>query len=183
MPNAYIPRLQVHAWSDAIGLQPPTEQAALTRLLKQQRRLTRWIEENGENLTPITANVGVYLFGVLARIFDLGGGRLRAVTWEQIRDAERRVGAAVAELMPADDGFPARARAVAWRAQPHVLDEALYALFERPRKGDEEQDLDLAESVKVYLMMWVATEALDASWTPPAGFAGETSYAFTPIEG
>src|SRR5690606_5149613 len=79
MPNPYIPRDQVHAWSDAIGDNPET--ASLQRLLKQQRRLARWIEENAANLDAQSAGAALYLVGVVARIFDLAGGRLRSATW------------------------------------------------------------------------------------------------------
>jgi len=182
MSNAYLPRDQVHAWSDAIGNQSPTEQSALARLLKQQRRLTKWLEENAGNMELATAQVSVYLFGVLARMFDLAGGRLGAVSWEQIRAAEAKVGAVVGQVLPSDDGFAARVRIMEWRAQPHILDEALLALFEREPGEDEPVALSDAESAKVFFMMWVATEALDASWHPPKGFAGETEYAYVHIE-
>ena len=85
MPNAYIPREQVHAWSDDIGLNVAEHQAALTRLLKEQRRLTRWLEENAASMNPATASVGAYLFGVIARIYDLAGGRLKGATWAGAR--------------------------------------------------------------------------------------------------
>lgn len=180
MPNPYLPRQQVHEWSDAIGNDP--ENPALQRLLKQQRRLSRWIEENAENLSGPTAGVALYLVGVVARIFDLAGGRLKAATWEQVREAEKRVLAAVDELLPLDDSLPERARAISWRAQPHILDEALMALFERPKQLEEEQELDLGETLKVYLIMWVATEVLDQNWQPPKGFQGETEYRYVHIE-
>lgn len=179
MPNAYIPRDQVHAWSDAIGDNP--ESASLQRLLKQQRRLGRWIEENAANLGPQSAGAALYLVGVVARIFDLAGGRLRSATWEQVREAERRVGGAVDQLLPLDDQLPERARAIAWRAQPHILDEALMSLFEREQEEDEEP-LDLEESFKIYLIMWVAAEVLDQNWQPPKGFQGETEYRYVHIE-
>lgn len=180
MSNSYIPREQVHEWSEAIGRQP--EDASLTRLLKQQRRLSRWIEENAENLSGQSAGVALYLVGVIARIYDLAGGRLRASTWEQVRATEKRVLGAVDELLPLDEHLPERARAIGWRAQPHILDEALMALFERDATGDNEQDLDLSESLKVYLIMWVATEVLDLNWQPAKDFQGETAYRYVHIE-
>ena len=179
MPNPYIPRDLVHAWSDAIGENP--DSAPLQRLLKQQRRLARWIEENAANLEPQSAGAALYLVGVVARIFDLAGGRLRAATWEQVRDAERRVLGAVDALLPLDDGFVERARGVAWRAQPHILDEALMSLFER-EPDDEEEQLDQTESFKIYLIMWVATEVLDQNWQPPKGFEGPTAYEYVHVE-
>jgi hypothetical protein len=82
-------------------------------------------------------------------------------------------------ILPVDAGLPERARALS-RAQAHVLDEALYALFERaPAEG--EPPIEQNEALKIYLLMWVAAEALDANWTPPKDFAGEASYTFTPV--
>jgi hypothetical protein len=182
MPKPYIPRPDVHAWSESIGDNQSDHEAALTRLLKEQRRLTRFLEENRESLTPASAGVSVYLYGVLARIYDLAGGRLRSATWAQVRDAEQRVGAEVANLLPLDDGFAERVREVAWRAQPHILDEALMALFERDEQEEGEANLDDGESAKVFLLMWVANEVLDANWRPGPGFAGETTYEYVHIE-
>ena len=182
MPNTYIDRDTVHAWSEAIGEQTPVHQSALQRLLKQQRRLTRFVEENHENMSGPTAGVSVYLFGVLARMFDLAGGRLKNATWGQIRDAEARVGSVVADLLPADDGFAERVRKVDWRAQPHMLDEALMALFDAPKQTDQEIDLPHEEAVKVFLLMWVATEVLDANWKPPKSFEGASEYTYKHID-
>jgi len=182
MPNPIIPRDQVHAWSEAIGDQPENHQAALTRLLKDQRRLTRFIEENAENLEGVTAGVSVYLTGVIVRMFDLAGGRLRSATWAQIREAEAKVNATVPDLMPLDETLPERARN-SNRAQPHILDEALMALFERD--ADEEEDeaqLDPLEAIKTYLMLSVVTEVLDSNWRPAKDFQGEDEYTYKHIE-
>jgi hypothetical protein len=182
MSNTYIDRDTVHAWSDEIGEQAPVHQSALTRLLKLQRRLTRFVEENHESMAPPTAGVSVYLFGVLARMFDLAPGRLKNATWEQIRAAEARIGGVVGDLLPPDDGFAERVRKVEWRAQPHMLDEALMALFDAPKATDEEVEIDTEEAVKVFLLMWVATEVLESCWNPSKGFEGETSYTYKHIE-
>lgn len=184
MPNAYIPRDTVHAWSETIGDAPEAHQTALTRLLKDQRRLTRFIEENAENMQPATAGVSIYLTGVIVRMYDLAGGRLRSATWAQIREAEAKVNASLEQLMPFDDGFAERARGVD-RRQAHILDEAIYALFERDRgEPDEENeaDLDIMETIKVYLMLWVVTEVMDANWRPSKDFAGEPEYTHVHIE-
>ena len=182
MPNPFLPRELVHEWSEEIGAQGPEHRTALNRVLKDQRRLTRFLEENREDLEPATAGVTVYLFGVLARIYDLAGGRLKSATWQQVREAARRVRAVAPELLPADEGFPERVRAIEWRAQPHILDEALMSLFERETTQEQEVDLDPNESAKVFLLMWVANEVLDQNWTPPHSFQGETSYSHVPIQ-
>lgn len=180
MPNPYMPRQTVHAWSEQIGDDPTQHQAALSRLLKDQRRLAKFIEENRASMDPASAGVSTYLVGVVARMFDLAGGRLKAATWEQVREAEARIGAAVPDLLPIDEQLAERVRQVSWRAQPHVLDEALMALFMRPTKEDD-PDLASAEKAKIFFLLWVATEVLDANWRPPAGFEGESDYSYVHI--
>ena len=180
MSNPLIPRARVHAWSEEIGEDPTRHQSAIQRLVKEQRRLSKFVEENARSMeTGVTGGVAVYLIGVVLRMFDLAGGRLRNVTWDDVRAAEKKVKGLVDRVLPLDDGFVARAREVP-RAQAHILDEALYALFERDQK-DSEQALDRAEALKVYLLMWVATEALDPQWTPPRDFAGAETYTFEPV--
>lgn len=163
--NAFLPRDWVHARSEEIGETALSEQSALSRLLKDQRRLTRWLEENAGNLEPVSGGVAVYLFGVVARMFDLAGGRLRKATWEQVRSAEKRVGSAAGSLLPFDEGFQERVRTIEWRAQPHLLDEALMNLFDR-EAGDDEEDLAPTEAGKVFFLLWVAIEVLDQNWKP-----------------
>jgi len=180
MANPLIPRAQVHTWSERIGEDAADHRTAITRLLKDQRRLSRFVEENAQSMEGTTGGVAVYLIGVILRMFDLAGGRLRSATWDDVRGAERHVSGFVEGLLPVDDGFLGRARGVE-RAQAHILDEALYALFVRDSK-DEEQDLDDAEAFKVYMLMWVATEALDKNWRPSKGTPTEASYVHTPVD-
>lgn len=180
MPNPFIPRDRVHAWSEAIGSDAGDHQSALTRLLRDQRRITRFVEENTESMGPATGQVAVYMIGVIVRMFDLAGGRLRAATWAQVREAEARVGAQVDALLPLDDGLLERARSVP-RAQPHILDEALMSLFVREAE-EEEEDIDEGEALKIYLLMWVATEVLDGNWKPSRAFEGEETYTYVHIE-
>ena len=68
-----------------------------------------------------------------------------------------------------------------WRAQPHILDEALMALFERQAKEGEEE-LDHTESFKVYMLMWVATEVLNGNWKAPKSFDGPAAYEYVHID-
>ena len=91
MANAFLPRELVHEWSDSIGADPTEHQATLTRLLKAQRRLTKFVEENQADMEPATAGVTIYLVGVLVRLFDLAGGQLRSATWAQLREASAKV--------------------------------------------------------------------------------------------
>jgi hypothetical protein len=82
MSNSYLPRAQVHEWSEAMGKNPVEHHVALLRLLKDQRRLTRFVEENRESLKPVTAEATTYLVGVVLRMFDLAG----AVHWPRDQD-------------------------------------------------------------------------------------------------
>lgn len=182
MPNPYLSRETVHAWSEDIGNHPEDHSAALTRLLRDQRRLVNFVKENQEDMGPATGGVATYLFGVVIRMFDLAGGRLKGATWAQVRAAQARVAEAAGQVLPLDDGFAERVRQVEWRAQPHVLDEALMALFEREDRGEEEVDLDPAEAAKVFFLLWVATEVLDTNWKPRRDFQGETTYVHVPID-
>lgn len=182
MPNAYLSRDWVHTTSEKIGEEALESQASLARLLKAQRRLTRFLEENQASMEPATAGVSVYLTGVVIRLFDLAGGRLRSATWAQVRDAAARVQGAVPDLLPLDDDFVGRMREVSWRAQPHILDEAWMSLFDRTNRREEEQDLDKQEAFKVFCLMWVAIEVLDGNWNPARGFEGESDYTYVHIE-
>lgn len=176
MPNPFVARPQVHEWSETIGEVPEDHRSAITRLIRDQRRLSRFVEENAKSMVGVTGGVSVYLIGVILRMFDLAGGRMRNVTWEDVRAAEQYVQGQVDQLLPVDKTLPERARKGV-RSQPHILDEALYALFERP-PSDGEAAMDDTEAFKVYLLLWVAIEALDKNWTPPKGFAGDTDYSF-----
>lgn len=182
MANPHLPRTTVHAWSEQISNEPESHSAAIQRLLKEQRRLSRFVEENAASMQGMSGGVAMYLVGVILRMFDLAGGRLRKGSWDDVRAVERRIGALVDQLLPVDDGFVGRARQVP-RAQAHILDEALYALFVREPDEDEgaEEKLDDLEAFKVYMLMWVATEVLDQNWQPPKAFAGEAEYAHAPV--
>lgn len=180
MANPMIPRDRVHEWSEAIAEKPDDHGTALPRLLKDHKRLTKWVSEQGENMHPATGGIANYMISVVARIFDLSGGKLKGATWDQIRAVEKRVMAQVGPLLPVDDGFVERARG-AERSQPHILDEALMALFSS-EVGEGEEEPDQGELLKIYLMMWVATEVLNGNWRAPKDFVGETSYTYVHIE-
>lgn len=177
--NPLLPRLTVHAWSEEIGRDLDHHRVAVQRLLRDNRRLSKFVEENTKDMEETTALVCQWLVGVVARIFELAGGRMRAATWEQLRAASDRVGAAVGPLLPLDADFAVRAR-IGGRRQAHVLDEALYNLFEREPQ-DGEARLEAVEAAKVYLMMWVVTEVLDENWAPPKDTPDAGAYAFTPV--
>ena len=101
MTNHYLSREIVHAWSEEIGADME-RQASLHRLLKSQRRLSRFIEDAGQ-LEPSSGGVHVP-DGVIAALFDRAGGRMKSATGIG-RAAERRADA-VSELLLLDDDLP-----------------------------------------------------------------------------
>ncbi len=168
MPNTAINRDKVHALAEACSDQGEAFQPVATRLIKNQRRLSRFFEQNVGEMGPLASQVGLYMLSVSLRIFDQVGGRLSKVNGDDITAASAKVQGAAGELFPADATFHERAKAVEWRAQPHLLDEILWALFERDDKTEGEVDLEPEKAALVYLMLWAAIEALDANWKAPA---------------
>lgn len=177
--NAYIPRVQIHDWSEDIGSHPLEHKTAIVRVVRTQRKLLAFIKQNDGAISAGSKGLPSRMLGFVARLFDLAGGKLRSPTWDQIKAAQARVMAEVDGLLPPDASLPERVRAVEWRAQPHVLDELLTALF------DERVPLDRrfepAEALKLFLLMWVCVEVMDANWRPRSSFVGEPVYRYSDI--
>lgn len=169
MPNLAIPRYDVHHIAEACAEDGDVYRGTATRLLKQQRRLLNFFKANLPAMSAQTGEVSVYLFSVIVQIFEKYGGTLSKVNGRQINEAAARVQGVVESLLPFDGAFPERVRGLDWRAQPFVLDEALWALFERDKKRDGEVDVPDDEAGLIFLMLWVATEALDSAWRAPKG--------------
>lgn len=173
MPKTAIPRDEVHRLAEACSDDPAGFQPSAIRLTKDQRPLSRFFEKNAKELGGLSAQVGLYMLTVSLRVFEQVGGRMGKVTGDEIEAATVRVQQHIDALLPFDKTFPERAKAIADRAQPHLLDEILWALYERAaeEKKEGEADLDQTQSALTYIMLWAAIEALDARWQPPAGRA------------
>jgi hypothetical protein len=165
--NPAIPRAHVHHLSEECATLGMSFQNVARRLLEDQSRLLRFFKGNLPQMDEKAGEVSLYLLAVIVRIFQQCGGKLGRVGPKEIDYATRRIASAAPSLLPWDAGFPDRVRGIASRAQPHVLDEALNALFEREEKQANEVDLDLEQAGRVFLMLWAATEALDAAWAAP----------------
>lgn len=174
MSNPAIPRDIVHLHAEACSDAGDAFQSTAARLIKRQRRLSRYFEQNGEPLGPIATQVAIYMLSVCIRVFDQVGGRMRKVTGADIAAAQARVEAHVASLMPADGSLNERAKAIEGRAQPHLLDEVLWALYERndEETKEDEQSFDPQMSALMYILLWTAVEALDSCWSAPADVGG-----------
>jgi len=173
MANPAILRDQVHTLAEACGDAGDAFQSTATRLIKDQRKLSRFFEQNMGAMGPMPAQVSLYMLSVVLRIFEEVGGRMKKINGRDLSTAMERVQAAAGELIPADESFIERAQSIDWRAQPHILDEVLWALYERDDKEEGEVDLDGDASALVYVMLWTAVEALDANWSPPSGWTPE----------
>lgn len=161
-----IPRDVVHALSEACADAPAVE-AQARRALDRQPRLVRFFKANLPQMSGQAGEVSLYLLSVIIRIFEGAGGQLGRVGANEIEAATRRIGGHRG-LLPGDAGFPDRVRAVPGQPQPHVLDEALWALFEREKNLEKEVDIPPDQSALLFLLLWAATDALDAAWHPPA---------------
>jgi hypothetical protein len=166
--NPAIPRAHVKALSEECATLGASFQPIAQRLLEDQSRLLRFFKGNLPQMDGQAGEVSLYLLAVIARIYSKCGGKLARVGQPEIDAAKRKISVAAGGLLPWDSGFPERVRAIADRAQPNILDEALDALFEREEKQANEVDLDLEQAGRVFLMLWAATEALDAAWRAPA---------------
>ena len=142
-------------------------QPVARRLLEDQARLLRFFKSNLPQMENQAGEVSLYLLAVIVRIFEQCGGRLKRIGPAEIEAATAVIQGAAGTLLPAGDDFPARVREVSGRAQPHILDEALNALFEREERKEQEVDLGPPQAALVFLMLWAAVEALDRGWTAP----------------
>jgi hypothetical protein len=175
MPNPAIPRDDVHRLAEACSDDPQAFESVAVRLSRAQRRVGRFVEANAQELGAQSAQIALYMTAVCLRIFEQSGGRMQKVNGRDLDQATARVSSAAPELYPVDDGFPARCKAIEWRAQPHLLDEVLWALFEKEEREEGEIDLEAEASALVYLTMWAVVEALDSRWSPPKDFTGDAA--------
>jgi hypothetical protein len=167
MSNTAIPREEVHTLAEACADSPETFQGTARRLLKQQSSLTSFMQKNMVHLAPETREVVLYMYAVSLRIIEQKGGRLKKVSGKQINATSAKINAALETLTPFDKDFPTRLRAVDWRAQEHLLDECLWALFEKEEKEEGEVDVDPNQAGLMFLLLWVAVETLDSNWAGP----------------
>lgn len=158
----------VHRYSEECAELGTSFQPVARRLLDDQPRLLRFFNQNLPQMENQPGEVSLYLLAVVLRIFQRAGGRLPRLGKEDLDHATARVMAAARGFLPGDAGFPERVRGVADRAQPHILDEALWALFEREERKDNEVDVPPQQAALIFLMLWAAVEALDHAWRAPA---------------
>ena len=167
--STIIPRDIVHSHSEACADMGEMFQPIAMRLSKEQRRLMKYLEEQFASFDPLAGQIAMYMASVCIRVFEETGTQLRKVTTQDIRNAEAKIKPFIATILPAGDGFSDRAKE-ADRGQPHLLDEVLWALFDRAEEEQKEEEqkeempLNPKQSAQIYLMLWVAVEALNGKW-------------------
>ena len=172
MANPAIPRDEVHRLAEACSDEPQLFEPQATRLMRAQRRVGRFVEGNAAELGAQEAQIALYMCAVCLRVFEQVGGRMQKVSGADLDGATARIGEAAAGLYPADAEFHLRARQVEWRAQPHLLDEVLWALFEKEEREEGEIEVEHEKAALVYFTLWAVVEAMDARWRVPAGYQG-----------
>lgn len=145
---------------------PEAHKLPIGNLVKQYRRLGKWIKVNAEHLGAHVGVSAAYTMGVVARVLELTGHRLGPITDEEITATGAQVMEVVPSLLPLDDGLRARLAAVPWLAQPGILDVLIEDVFEQggePAEGRKPPEV----LFQVFVLVWVAVEALAMAADPP----------------
>ena len=166
MTNPAIPREEVHAYSESCSDMGLEFQAVASRLLKDQSSLKNFVDKSFAKIDPLAGQIATYMLSVCIRVFEQKGGTLKKINKADILTAQKRVQKELGNIFPVDGDFHTRAKSVEHRAQHHLLDEVIWALYERDETKEEEQALDAKQSALIYIMLWTAVEALDSKWRP-----------------
>ena len=102
---------------------------------QETKTIDEHLEEQFSSFDPLAYQIAMYILKVCMRVFEQSGGDMRKVNTQDIRDAEAKIKPLLSPSSSAGDGFSERAKAVE-RSQPHLMDEVLWALFDR---AEEEQ--------------------------------------------
>ncbi len=160
-----VARDDAKQWMQDIADQPAAHKLAVTNVVKKQRRLGKWMKLQATHLGAHLGVSSAYMMGVAGRCMELSGATLSACTNAQLDAAAEQVAEAVDALLPPDDGLQERLGAIAWRAQPHILDLLVEDVFKPPEDGEEAKHSP-ETLVQVFILVWVAVEVLEmcATW-------------------
>ena len=147
---------------------PASHKLAVENVVKQYRRLGKWMKVNAEHLGAHLGVSAAYTMGVVGRVLELTGHRLGPVSDPEIEAAGAQVMEAVPGLLPLDGGLAGRLAAVPWAAEPGILQVLVEDVFaEHP---DEEGRQPPEVLFQVFVLVWVAVEVLSVAATPtPSG--------------
>ena len=166
MSKPTLSRDDVHRISESCSDMEMGFQPIATRLLREQSSLKNFIESNFKKIDPMVGQIAVYMLSVCVRVFEQSGTRIKKVNKTDIAIAQKKVQAQIDALLPPDEGFCERAKAVSGRTQEHLLDEILWALYEREERKEEEANLDPKQSALIYIILWTCVESLHQKWKP-----------------
>ena len=126
MANPAINREKVHALAEACSDQGEAFQPVATRLIKHQRRLSRFFEQNVAEMGPMASQVGLYMLSVSLRIFDQVGGRMGKVNGDDLNAATAKENGDLSKHFNVS-GIPAAAVVkggkIVWRGHPGRLSD------------------------------------------------------------
>ena len=166
--NPMITRDQVHYLAEQCSDAPDEFQSIATRLLKKQRRLSRFFEQNAAPLGMVPAQVAPYMLSVCLRVIEQVGGRMYKVNSNQVEGAtaasttlsatsscRRRLRRAREGLERPGAAPPARRSAV--------------GTYDRPDENAEQHTSKTSRKL-IYVLLWTAVEAIDMVWQAPEGW-------------
>ena len=143
--STIIPRDEVHQHSEACADMGEAFQPVAMRLSKRQKRLMKYLEEQfaSFDLTRHKLRCTYFSAFVCVCLSRVVGTCARSTHKTSVMP-KRKLKPLLAQVLPAGDGFSERAKAVE-RGQPHLMDEVLWALFDR---AEEEQRKKKCRSIQ-----------------------------------
>ncbi len=144
---------------------PEAHKLPIGNLVKQYRRLGKWIKVNAEHLGAHVGVSAAYTMGVVARVLELTGHRLGPISDQEIAATGAQVMEVVPSLLPLDEGLRARLAAVPWLAQPGILDVLVEDVFQQGKEATEGTKPPEV-LFQVFVLVWVAVEVLSMAAEP-----------------
>jgi hypothetical protein len=139
----------------------PEEKATeeLVALTSRQPYLTAFVTAHAEDMAEDGAELAVYLFFNVVRMFEKGAGELKPIPGEAIDrrfEANQKLLSGLTEAHP--KFFEQVARASSER-QPHVMGYVVEAILEEPE--DEPLDIEEDEYGTIFLLLLTVVDVLD----------------------
>lgn len=142
-------------WQEVALFGPSRATKEMKTVGKKQPELLSFIMEFSEDLDPQVAELALYMFLVIYRMFEKGYGKwLKGVTVEEViacYEANERL---MEDLEKAHDRFYERIASVQISSQPYVIKYVVDTLFEVP---EEEEPINLTDEDTGFLFLLLKT--------------------------
>ena len=148
-------------WRECAGLAPAEARVKMARLGRLQPALLAYVLAASQDLTPPAAELTVYIFFVIARMFYRCGAKVRRVSPAAISSFESRIEAQVTALQGSHGAFVERAAVVLSSRQPHVYRYLVETLVESPKDSIDPVTLTPEDQGCIFLILATAITALD----------------------